>query len=356
MDGPDVKRHAFRILIALCLLALLPGRAYSDGGRVAVFPVKNNGQATYNSLAAGIASMLATDLMKSKDLDVVDPVQVDKALDKTRLAGGAPSADAVMKAAKTLDADYAVTGEFVVFGGKFRIDVRVYDVKAGTLKMSDKAQAKEDAFFEMVDELSDKVIFSLVGMLPSANGALQVVSDPPGAYLILDDNNKVGNTPATVDDLTPGSHKIQLELAGYKPYTQSAVVKERETFKVEAKLQPLLGGIRVWWRDYPVSDVSIGSEIVKMTQFQYNVLGKFCRNMPFGHYTVSVRLPYKEESAWDNTRTWRTYTADLDLAPGEVTDIYIMSDTRSPGLEINKCVQCESNWDFGTEMVWFEMQ
>jgi len=343
------------VIVLLLALVLYPGTAYCMGNKVAVFPFKNNGQPQYSGLSSGISAMLTTDLSKSKSIEVVDPQQISAALGSVRLLGGAPSVDDALKAARTLQADYAVTGEFIVFGNKFRIDLRIYDVAAGTLKSSEKAQAKEEELFDLVDGLSDKTIQGISGIIPVAGGSLRVESVPPGAYILID-GDKAGQTPATLKDVAPGMHKIELDLDGYKPYKDSVLVKEREAAKVEAKLIRLYGGIRVWWKQYPDSDVSVGGEVVRISQFQYNILAKYCRNLPADTYTVSVRMPYKDEAAWDNTRTWKTYTAEVEINAGEVTDIYLDNNLYSPGLEVGSCGSCAANWDFNTDIIWYEHQ
>ncbi len=89
-----------------------------------------------------------------------------------------------LKAAADLGAAYAVTGDFVVFGGRFRIDVRVYDVKSGTIKFIDKAQSKEDAMFDMVDQLSDKMARGHGGRAAAGPRGLQVTTEPGSGYAV----------------------------------------------------------------------------------------------------------------------------------------------------------------------------
>src|SRR5512135_1918404 len=148
-----IKKTMLAMLMAALLVASLPGTGLCQGARVVVFPFKNNGQPQQNGLSSGLAAMFMTDLTQVKGMEVADPQNVASAIAKFRLSGGAPGVEDALKAAGTMGADFAVMGEFVVFGSKFRIDVRVYDVKAGTVKAAEKAQAKEDALFDTVDDL-----------------------------------------------------------------------------------------------------------------------------------------------------------------------------------------------------------
>ncbi|HLB25352.1 MAG TPA: PEGA domain-containing protein [Nitrospirota bacterium] len=340
--------------LAVLAIAVTAGDGLCEGPKVAVFPFKNNGQPQQTGLASGIAAMFTTNIANSRALDAVDPQRVMGSVARARLLGGAPSFEDALKAAAELQADYAVMGEFVVFGSRFRIDIRVYDVKAGTLKMADKAQAKEDALFEAVDQLSEEVVLAITGTLPEAAGGLKVTSEPSGATVRVDDE-KTGETPALIRDIAPGSHKVELELTGYQVYSETVVVKAKETAKLDAKLVRLMGGMRVWWKGLPTSDITVGGDSIPITHFQGIYVGfKYCRNIPSGTYRVAVRLPYKDETAWDMTRTWKTYTAEVEIGPGGVTDIFINNNPNSPRVEVGNCGSCAAGWDFTTKMSWFE--
>lgn len=352
--------RVYRAVPALAAVALLflawAAPAFSEGPRVAVFPIKNNGSAQYNGLATGMAAMFTTNLNRSHAFDVVEPQVVMAAISKFRLTGGAPSTDDVLAASAQLNAGYAVTGEFVMFGGMFRVDIRVYDVAAGQLKFSDKAQDKENAFFSKVDELSDKIVVGIAGSLPVVKGQLQVGSVPAGAQILID-GDKAGETPHTVTLVEPGAHEVELDLYGYQPYKETVVVKEGETVTVDAKLIPLYGGVRIWWKEQPTSDVSIGSTVVGAATFRYdadNPPSRYCRNLPAGTYRVSVRMPYKDETEWTNKRTWKTYSTDVEVTPGVVTDVYLYNKLFGPDVQVGTCGSCASDWDFNTDIAWYE--
>jgi len=341
--------------LMLFAMALYPAPGHCQGSTVAVFPLKNNGQAQYGGLSSGLAMMLVTNLTKAAKIEVVDPANVTGALDKVKLAGGAPALDDALKAAARLDADYAVTGEFVVFGGRFRIDVRVYDVGTGAVKAAEKGQAKEDALFEMVDDLSERLASAITGGLPLSGGAVLVSSEPAGAAVAVD-GNKSGSTPATVKGLAAGPHEVRVEMEGYRPHVETVTVAEKETAKVSVKLVRLFGGVRVWWKGYPSSDVSLAGEVIRSSQFIGNMFARFCRNVPSGNYTVTVVLPYKEEASWNSRPVWRTYSSEVVISPGVVTNIFINNDRFSPGIEVSTCSSCSDNWNFDTTISWYEDQ
>ena len=337
------------------LVASVSVSAFAEAPKVAVLPFKNNGQAQFNSLAAGISAMFTTNLSKTKNVEVVDPQKVSSAFAKARLSIGAPPSEEAFKVAASLEADYVLTGEFVSFGSRFRIDLRLYDVKTGALKFADKAQAKEDAFFDTVDELSDKVVFFITGAAPVVGGSLQVVSEPPGAKVLLD-GESAGNTPVTKNNISAGQHKVEVLLEGYQDFSQNVTINEKEAAKVDAKLVRLFGGIRIWWKDVPTSDINISGDTIPMKIFDntYSNYPVYCKNIPAGQYTVTVRLPYKDENSWENTRTWKTYYTDIEVDPGQVTDIFVNNSLFNPSLDIGTCGSCAGDWDFTSKITWYE--
>ncbi|MFA4861185.1 PEGA domain-containing protein [Methanoregula sp.] len=71
---------------------------------------------------------------------------------------------------------------------------------------------------------------------PSAGrGSLSVSSTPAGANVLLD-NNFIGITPLTVNDVTAGNHLLTLTLDGYQEYSTTTLVNAGATSTVSAAL------------------------------------------------------------------------------------------------------------------------
>jgi len=346
-------RTAAATAVLAAVMLLVPGTGLSANPSIAVFPMKNNGQTQYDGFSSGLAVMFTTNLKESDKLDVIEPQRVYDAMKRFRMTGGAPAVSDALKAARELGADYALTGEFLMFGGRFRIDVQVYDVASGTIHRSGKAQDKEDKLFDKVDSLSDEIIVDLTGSLPSQKGLMVIQSIPDGATVTID-GEEAGETPLTLKDKPQGSYEVTIELYGYKPRTETVVVREGETAELTVELEPLHGGVRVWWQELPTSDVSIGSETIGMAAFQNYPLAMYCRNLPVGDYTVTVRMPYKEEGSWENKATTKTFSTDFTLSPGEVVDVFIDNNVFGPSVEVSPCSECDKSWDFDADIVWYE--
>lgn len=73
---------------------------------------------------------------------------------------------------------------------------------------------------------------------PLAKGALSVSSDPAGAAISID-NNPLGMSPLTAYDITAGSHKVTITMAGYEEYSTSILVTAGTTSTVSATLLKL---------------------------------------------------------------------------------------------------------------------
>jgi len=82
-------------------------------------------------------------------------------------------------------------------------------------------------------------------------GALQITSEPPGASIWLDGEAIRGKTtPDTIQNLKIGVHKIVLRKEGYKEYSGSIMVKQKQVCSVEVKLIALFGKLKVLVKPY----------------------------------------------------------------------------------------------------------
>lgn len=76
------------------------------------------------------------------------------------------------------------------------------------------------------------------GPLPAqaSTGMLVVDSRPPGARVILDGQD-VGATPLSLPEVTPGTHRIRLELPGFNPWVTTAQITAGARTRVAASLE-----------------------------------------------------------------------------------------------------------------------
>jgi len=76
---------------------------------------------------------------------------------------------------------------------------------------------------------------------------LELTSTPRGAAIKIDGVNR-GNTPLTISDLIIGSHKIEMTMQGYQPWTQTVVLKEGEPQAVNAKMTNIIS-VRIYAKE-----------------------------------------------------------------------------------------------------------
>ncbi|MDD1681330.1 MAG: PEGA domain-containing protein [Methanoregula sp.] len=77
---------------------------------------------------------------------------------------------------------------------------------------------------------------------PEVQGALSVISDPAGAMVFVD-NQSLGVSPVTVNDIAAGNHKVIIQKEGYEEYSVSILVAAGTTRNVTATLMPVTPGL-----------------------------------------------------------------------------------------------------------------
>jgi curli biogenesis system outer membrane secretion channel CsgG len=80
--------------------------------------------------------------------------------------------------------------------------------------------------------------------LSSAYGTLRVITDPPGAKVMVNDR-ETGKTPYTNAKLEPGTYTVQVDLKDYESQKGSVTVQKNETKEVSSKLLYLYGILKV---------------------------------------------------------------------------------------------------------------
>jgi hypothetical protein len=75
-----------------------------------------------------------------------------------------------------------------------------------------------------------------------AKGSLSVISNPAGAMVFVD-NQSLGVSPVTADDIAAGNHKVAIQMEGYEEYTVSILVAAGTTRNVSATLMPVTPGL-----------------------------------------------------------------------------------------------------------------
>jgi hypothetical protein len=67
-------------------------------------------------------------------------------------------------------------------------------------------------------------------------GAIEVISRPRGAQVLLD-GNVVGRAPLSIPDVAEGAHEVRVELAGFNPWMIAVRVRDGSRARVGASLE-----------------------------------------------------------------------------------------------------------------------
>ncbi len=113
------------MIIALALF-FLPGAAAQDIKKIAVFPFEVHSRANAALLQEALVKGLTSELLKSKNIQVVDQNAIEKVT-----AGRKLDEALALSAGRTLAADLVVIGSITEFGELISIDAKVIDVKQG---------------------------------------------------------------------------------------------------------------------------------------------------------------------------------------------------------------------------------
>lgn len=147
---------------------------------IAVLPFEDRGsygqdKEVFRALELGIPATFATELSRHPRVRVVDPARTRQAVQAQNLGPNARvDAATAAKVGSEAGAQYAVTGNFADFYGKFRIDARVVDVGSGQIlkvvsNVEPTLQDRGD-LSRIIQGLADKVL-AAVNLPAPANAA-----------------------------------------------------------------------------------------------------------------------------------------------------------------------------------------
>lgn len=130
----------------------------------------NTGDAQYDALGRGMASMMITDISAVPEIRIVERERLQHVLEEQRMQQSTmfdPST--AVKTGKLLGAEYLVTGAFSAVKPVLRIDTRVIRVETGEIVKSTKVTGLEDRFFELQQRLAKDLVAALpVAVSPEA--------------------------------------------------------------------------------------------------------------------------------------------------------------------------------------------
>ncbi|MEN0067685.1 MAG: CsgG/HfaB family protein [Myxococcota bacterium] len=131
---------------------------------VAVFSFDYDGaDAELAALRTGLASMLISDLTAQQGFEVVERERLQQLIAEQELGkSGKLDTDRAAKIGKIVGAQRMVVGRYFEFGGRFRIDARMFDVETSVQLCGVGVTGHRDAFFDIEADIADKLAIAML--------------------------------------------------------------------------------------------------------------------------------------------------------------------------------------------------
>jgi hypothetical protein len=120
--------------------------------------------------------------------------------------------------------------------------IESYEVPAGETTVQVEAPGYDP--YVTTRNISKGKTMTLDVNLVSSFGALNALSDPPGARVWLN-GKEAGETPYTNSRLVPGSYSVKIELSAHDPYETTIAVVKAQTRKISAQLVSKFGKLAI---------------------------------------------------------------------------------------------------------------
>jgi TolB-like protein len=160
-----MMRTACLTLLLGALAAAPPVLAQADRPAVVVLTFENGGSygldsLDFSGLGRAIPAALTADLARNPGVGTIDRAQAQGLIDREGLArGGRVDAASAARVGKQLGAAYVVTGTFVDYYGRVRIDARLIDAGSGAiLEVVSTGQRARAELPQMITEIAAQLM------------------------------------------------------------------------------------------------------------------------------------------------------------------------------------------------------
>jgi len=225
-------------LAASLTVAVLPSRAYAEGGDVAtavlgIEPLEGAPDAVAaemtDALRQRVAATKGYQLLQGKDL-----VEV-------KLVFACPdAAPACMSTAgKSLGADKLIFGNVKRAGNDFQLTLKLLDVSRAVVEsFTAETVPKKHADASGLRSLAPAWLAKLSG---KGGGSIQVRANFPGAAVSIDGTQvgTTGSSPVVINDVAPGRHEVAVEKSGYTTTKQEFTLAAGQSLPLNLTLSPV---------------------------------------------------------------------------------------------------------------------
>ncbi len=188
--------------------------------------------------AAAIATdRLGVALSSSNAFRLLERQQMGAILSEQGLqsSGACDSQDCTVKVGQLLGVEQILAGSIGYTNGLYSFSLRLIDVKTGEI-LRTATQDCSCSFQEVLTTAVPRLAAAISSQ--TGSGSAWIVSDPPGAQVLVDGSPK-GATPASLEDLPPGSHALTLRKEHHQDWTGTVEVALGKPSRVQASLRPL---------------------------------------------------------------------------------------------------------------------
>ena len=186
-----------------------------------------------------VKSYDGTEIVKSDALTITGPIT----LTSITPASGQVDDDNVdfTLVGTNFDQDEDQAEEVFLYNGDYDNITADFDIDSSTKITGtfDLTDAEDDTYDVCVKDSFGTVLCDLAFEITTNEvGSIDIASSPSGATIYVDGIAN-GTTPATVDDVIAGSHKIILRKTGYEDWGKIVNIEDGETSEIDATLYAL---------------------------------------------------------------------------------------------------------------------
>jgi hypothetical protein len=225
--------------------------------------------------AAIVSERLRSELVRGGTFRVMDRGQMEVVLREQAFqqSGACDQSECAVQIGKILSVDQMVVGTVGKLGALYTLSAQLLDVETGAIALSvnqDFQGPIEDLLSQAVPLIAAKLVAGKQGIDPAAARAdLYVTSVPTGAAIELDGVLRPERTPATLQTLLPGVHRLRLSTDSRFGLSEVALVAG-ELRKVSVDLKPGIGTLKIVSHP-PGAQAKLDGKVLAETPFKLSV-------------------------------------------------------------------------------------
>lgn len=237
--------------------------------------------------AAIVSERLRSELVRGGTFRVMDRGQMDVVLREQAFqqSGACDQSECAVQMGKLLSVDQMVVGSVGKLGALYTLSAQLLDVETGAIALSvnqDFQGPIEDLLSQAVPLIAAKLVAGRQGIQAgSASADLYLTSRPDGGTIELDGQLRPETTPATLQGIPAGVHRIRVTTPSHVGVGEVALAAG-ELRRFDLDLAPGQANLKIVTRP-PGARASLDGKFLAETPFK--------RDIPAGAHLLEVRLP-----------------------------------------------------------------